>query len=64
MRGKGKHVRWRVRTFGHISGILSVQYAVKGEVEVAVFAGKKEKKKPSLAVKIIQWSVEFSSDYF
>lgn len=46
MRGKGKHVRWRVRTFGHISGILSVQYAMKGEVEVAVFAGKKEKKKP------------------
>lgn len=63
MRGKGKHVRWRVRTFGHISGILSVQYAMKGEVEVAVFAGKKEKK-TSLAVKIIQWSVEFSSNYF
>lgn len=45
-RGEGKHARWLVHTFGHISGTLSVQYAMKGEIKVPVLAGKKMKKIP------------------
>lgn len=59
-RSEGKHARWLVHTFGHISGSLSVQYATKGEVKVPVLAGKKK----TLTVEIIQCSVEFSRDYF
>ena len=43
-RSEGKHARWLVHTFGHISGTLSVQYATKGEVKVLVLAGEKKKK--------------------
>lgn len=47
-RGKGKHARWLVHSFGHISGTLSIQYAMKGEVPV--LAGKKTRKKKALTV--------------
>lgn len=41
---KGKHASWLVHTFGHFSGTLSIQYAMKGEAKVPVLAGKKTKK--------------------